>query len=137
MTTSAPPKLRHGLAWHIHHLRLLELLTEPIESRQKFIRDEKAEGEQVLRLRLLQHIKGELPHDLIVAYENYDVADGTYREATLSLRTTDVQFDNCCIAGRQLEKMLDQHQSEVEALHAIECSDCPWDGKTIFPETTP
>jgi len=32
------------------------------------------------------------------------------------------------------DKVLLDHKEEIEALHALECPDCPWDGKTIFPK---
>src|SRR3990172_4654201 len=31
-------------------------------------------------------------------------------------------------------KAYDKYLPQIEALHALECPDCPWDGFTIFPE---
>src|SRR3972149_3700162 len=33
-------------------------------------------------------------------------------------------------------KAYDECLPQIEALHALECPDCPWNGSTIFPETT-
>ena len=33
-------------------------------------------------------------------------------------------------------KAYDECLPQIEALHALECPDCPWNGTTIFPETT-
>lgn len=34
---------------------------------------------------------------------------------------------------RVYNEALRKHMPEIEKLHAKECPNCPWDGKTIFP----
>lgn len=102
------------LAWHIHHEILVELLTEPIEERLRYIDTEKAKCEPSwkieLRKRLLKPVMGPLP-------EKIEKANQKRKKA-----------------NQEWEKVLGEHQVEIEALHKVECPDCPWDGKTIFSE---
>ena len=44
-------------AWHVHHDRLVEPLTEPIETRIAYIKANKPDAERGLRLRLLRVVK--------------------------------------------------------------------------------
>ena len=39
----------------------------------------------------------------------------------------------CAKAAAERDKADAEHRKEIEALHAVECPGCPWDGKTIFP----
>ena len=95
------------LAWHIHHEILVEVLTEPIEERLRYIDTEKAKCEPSwkieLRKRLLKPVMGPLSEKIEKANQEW-------------------------------EKVLGEHQVEIEALHKVECPDCLWDGKTIFSE---
>ena len=47
--------------WHVHHKRLLEPLTEPLEDRIAYIKKAKPPEEQETRLRLLRLVVGKLP----------------------------------------------------------------------------
>jgi len=51
--------------WHIHHGKLLEVLTEPLKNRIKYIKKQKSKEESPdkikLRLKLLKPVKGKLP----------------------------------------------------------------------------
>jgi len=102
-------------AWHVHHEVLVEALREPIEVRQRYIRECKSPEEQELRLRLLKPVCGELPSEVVEAglahgeaWRAYDEARHAYGEA------------------------ITRNLPAIEALHAIECPNCPWDGYTIF-----
>jgi len=93
-------------AWHIHHMVLVEPMTEPIENRIAFIRTNKPKHEVATRLRLLKPVQGVLPVAVVEARKAYVEARKAYDE-------------------------------EIDALHAIECPNCPWDGHTIFPKEKP
>lgn len=95
--------------WHIHHAILLEPLTKPIEKRIEYIKAEKPAGEIDLRLRLLKPVVGQLPAAVVEAWAACDQAWAARDHA------------------------LQANQAAINALHAKECPDCPWDGKTIFP----
>ena len=120
-------------AWHVHHDVLVEPLVEPIENRIAYIKSDKPQHEQELRLRLLKPVKGKLPIALVKAgsaylkaWEAYDKAwSWGVREKTRDayIKTRDAYIN-----------AMDAYMPEILALHAVECPDCPWDGKTIFPE---
>lgn len=52
------------IAWHVHHEKLWEVLTEPIENRIAYIKSDKPKDEQTTRLRLLKPIIGPLPEKM-------------------------------------------------------------------------
>ena len=104
-------------AWHIHHTRLAEPLTEPLKTRIAYIKEHKPKSEQALRLRLLKQVKGPLPAALLKADAAWQKADAARQKA---------------YASRQ--KAYAAALPELEALHKQECPNCPWDGRTIFPK---
>jgi hypothetical protein len=81
--------------WHIHHGILFEALSEPVENRITYIKENKPKKEVELRLKLLHKVKNE----------------------------------------KTLKHARDSNDHELlMSLHKEECPDCPWDGRTIFPE---
>jgi hypothetical protein len=110
--------------WHIHHDVLVEPATEPIEQRSEYIRQRKPANQIETRLRLLKPVKGELPQAFVEARRAYDEASRAYEEAWRVYDDAWLAYDDARGA----------HKTEIEALHAQECPDCPWDGKTIFPK---
>ena len=103
--------------WHIHHDRLLEFATEPIENRIKYIRESKPKSEIALRLKLLKPVQGKLPDDVHKARAAYNKAGADVDKALAAL-----------------DKAIADNLPAIMALHEKECPNCPWDGKTIFPE---
>ena len=65
--------------WHIHHDILLEPLTEPIENRIKFIKENKPKDEIKLRLKLLKPVKGKLPLERDEVRQKYDEVRQKYK----------------------------------------------------------
>ena len=131
--------------WHIHHDVLLEVANEPIENRIAYIKSEKPKDEIETRLRLLKPVKGELPKKLIDARKAYvralkvfDLAQEAYVQAREDYGQERKDYDLAQEAYVQAGEAPDQEwkacKPQVEALHKIECPDCPWDGKTIFPK---
>ena len=102
------------LYWHIHHDILLEPLTEPIENRIQFIKVNKPKNEVETRLRLMKPVRGKLP--------KLDKACAEWGKARAELDKACAEWDKA------------RADPKVLALHAKECPDCPWDGRTIFPE---
>jgi hypothetical protein len=137
--------------WHIHHDRLVEPATEPIENRIAFIKKNKSAEEVETRLRLLKPVKGKLPEAYDEARRAYDEAwracaeaGRAYVEAWRACAEAGRAYDEawraydearraCAEASRAFDEAGRAHAAEIEALHAEECPDCPWDGKTIFP----
>jgi hypothetical protein len=102
--------------WHIHHDVLCESLREPIEARIAYIKENKPQDERETRLRLLKPVLGALPTPVLEAYAARKKADAAWEKAYWAWRKADAH-----------------HKGEIEALHAQECPNCPWDGATIFP----
>jgi len=119
--------------WHIHHDILVELATEPIESRIAFIKAHKPKNEQALRLRLLKPVKGALPQAVVKAGAELDKSDAEYRKSDAGCRKAYAAY---CKSYAEWGKALIANMPAIEALHAKECPNCPWDGKTIFPKQT-
>ena len=125
-------------AWHVHHNILMEPLTESIETRRVYIETNKAPDEQVLRLRLLKPVQGEIPVAIREAGNTYSDAYHAYNSAHLIrgiagsyyAATHRVYAD----AARGYKIVLAANMPTIEALHEKECPDCPWNGETIFPE---
>ena len=95
--------------WHIHHDKLLEF-SGNIDKRIEYIKYGKPTEEIELRLRLLKPVKGKLPDAVIKVWAVWEKV-----------------WAAC-------DETIQKYQSKIEALHTLECPDCPWDGETIFPE---
>ena len=118
--------------WHVHHDILLEWTCEPIEERIEYIQANKPEFEQATRLRLLKPVRGKLPSKLVQAgavfgqaWAAYNQTKATYGPAKPGPRMAEPStYDQAYMACLPA----------IEALHAQECPECPWDGRTIFPQ---
>jgi len=122
---------RPQLAWHVHHDVLVELLTEDAETRRQYIRDYKPIEEQPLRLRLFKIVVGHLPREVVQTRQAYDQAWQAHVQA---LQAYDQALQACNEAWQAYDQAFTDHKEEVEALHRIECPDCPWNGRSIFEE---
>ena len=125
-------------AWHVHHETLIEPLTEPIENRIAYIKQAKPASEVELRLRLLKPVQGELPAALDKARAALDKAWAALDKARAALDKAWAAYVKARAAHVKARAALDKARAacmpEIEALHAIECPDCPWDGTSIFPK---
>ena len=124
--------------WHIHHWMLFEEATEPIENHIAYIKAEKAEWERSLRLRLLKPVKDQKRLiAILTAYkkatapgsEAYEKVEATALEAYEKTRATASEAYRKAMATAWAKRY-----KAINALHAKECPDCPWDGMTIFPK---
>src|SRR3989337_2595253 len=137
--------------WHIHHEVLLEW-SDDIQERIDFIQAEKPKHEVEIRLRLLKPVQGALPPKLVKAgdargkaedanakaWDAYVKARDAYVKAGDARDKAKAAYDKAWDAfGKDWDayrKAYDKYLPQIEALHALECPDCPWDGSTIFPE---
>lgn len=105
-------------AWHVHHDKLVEPLSEPIEVRQAYIRTNKPAEELPTRQRLLRVVQDQAT--LTTAREVFEAATRPAWEAYSA-------------AERPAREA---YEAAINALHLRECPDCPWDAqrKTLFPE---
>ncbi len=147
-----------GFYWHVHHRVLMEWCYAYVK-RETYIRIQKDPAEVSTRLRLFQPIKGALPRAVIKAWRTFDKAEQALHQARGTLdraRETYYEVDRTLgkagralnKAGRALgqareayykardtyEKAIQDNMPAIEALHKRECPNCPWDGKTIFPQ---
>ncbi len=113
-----------SLAWHVHHEVLLEPLTEPLENRIAYIKEHKPKYEIQLRLSLLKLVQHpeKLPVEWQEACQKREEADQKRQEAYQKRQEAD----------QKRQEAYQKYKSEIEALHKIECPDCPWNGHTIF-----
>ena len=121
-------------AWHVHHNLLVEPLRKPIKNRIKYIKQHKPKEEQAQRLALLKPVLGALPDsvvkagaDLVIAQTDYEKA---YEKARVHYGAYYLRYEK---AKAAYEEIYEEQQLAIEALHKLECPDCPWDGETIFP----
>src|SRR3990167_4039147 len=130
--------------WHIHHEVLLEW-SDDIQERIDFIQAEKPKHEVEIRLRLLKPVQGALPPKLVKAGDARDKAydaNAKARDAYDKARDAYVKAGDArdkakaafVKAKAAYNKAYDECLPQIEALHALECPDCPWNGTTIFPE---
>ena len=122
--------IKKGLFWHLHHQVLVEWCFD-YDERAEYIRTEKPENERELRLRLFQPVKGELPQEVVKAEQAYDKAWQAYDKTWQAYyKKTWQALDK---ARRALNEALRKNMPAIEALHKVECPNCPWNGQTIFP----
>src|SRR3972149_876624 len=123
--------------WHIHHEVLLEWPAD-IQERIDFIQAEKPKHEVEIRLRLLKPVQGALPPKLVKAGDARVKAGDARDKAKAAYDKAKAAYDKDWDAfGKDWDayrKAYDKYLPQIEALHALECPDCPWDGFTIFPE---
>jgi hypothetical protein len=151
--------------WHLHHDKLLEPLIEPFEVRVAYIKTDKPKVEIETRLRLMKPVRGHLPildkahaewvkanAEWVRAYAEWDKAHAELDKAYAEWDKAYAKWGKTYAEWDKARAELDKAHAEwvkadaewvkayadpsVLALHANECPDCPWDGKTIFPEAT-
>ena len=128
-----------AMVWHCHHEQLAELLTETATKRIAYILSGKPIEEQALRLHLFRPA-----HDaaLEAARATYNAAvDAAWATYDAALKAAWATYDaapkaawaTCNAAVKAAEAT---RNAALNAAHAAECPDCPWNGRTIFPEAT-
>jgi len=134
--------------WHIHHGGFLLEWSDDIQERIDYIQTEKPKYEVETRLRLLKPVQGALPRRLVKAGVALAKAYDAYAKACAALAKADAAYAKACAALDKADaaylaydkawdaydKAYDECLPQIEALHILECPDCPWDGTTIFPE---
>jgi tryptophan 2,3-dioxygenase len=140
------------LAWHCHHEILVEPLTEPAENRIRFILSGKSEHEQALRLHLFRPFRGPIPAklnkanaDWQKAYADRQKAYADRQKAHADRQKADADWQKAhadwqkAYADRQKahadwqKAYADRQKAHADLFHEKQCKNCPWDGKTIFP----
>jgi len=123
-------------AWHVHHDRLVEILTAPMQERIDFINESKAERERPLRLRLFKLVKNQsliasideaYKKATATAYEAYEKAMALAYEAYEKVKApADEAYEKARATAYEA------YEKAINDLHEKECRNCPWNGETIF-----
>ena len=129
-------KRKSGFYFHVHHNILMEWCYS-YDERFEFIKKHKPKEEQELRTKLFQPVLGELPSNLVEAAKAYDKARTAYikaRDAYIKAAHPYIEASRAYSKARAayLKEMM-KCRKAIEILHAKECPNCPWNGKTIFP----
>ena len=122
-------KEKTGYYWHVHHDVLIEY-SDNISERMEYIKKNKPPEEINIRLKLLKKVKGVLPKACQDAYKARWEADKAWQEADKACWEA---YKACQEAYKACQEAYKAWQDEIEALHKLECPNCPWDGTTIFP----
>ena len=129
-------EVQTGFFWHVHHRVLLEWCYSYNE-RASYISEQKREDQKETRLRLFKPVKGKLPQEVVEAWQAIDKAWQALNKARQAYYETQQAYYEASQAyyeARQaLDEALHKNMPAIEALHKEECHDCPWNGKTIFP----
>ena len=136
-------EVQTGFFWHVHHRVLLEWCYSYNE-RASYISEQKREDQKETRLRLFKPVKGKLPQEVVEAWQAIDKAwqaiDKAWqalnkaRQAYYETQQAYYEASQAYYEARQaLDEALHKNMPAIEALHKEECHDCPWNGKTIFP----
>ena len=124
---------------HCHHNSLLEVLTEPAENRINYILCDKPEVEQALRLRLFRPVSPEhTGPELDKARAEWDKACAELDKARAEWAKARAEWAKACAEWDKARAEWDKARAEWTKAghHAAICPGCPWDGTTIFAEST-
>ena len=117
-----------GFYWHVHHNVLIEYC-HGYEERVRHIRATKPLSEIETRLHLFKPVIGALPDSIVDTAAECAKAWAKY--AKTRAENDGAEYDR---AAAEFDRTIKENKSAIEALHSVECPNCPWDGKTIFPE---
>jgi len=134
---------KQGFFWHVHHEKLMEWC-HSYDERAEYIRTEKPLNERETRLRLFQPVKGNLPEEVTEACRAFLEAKRVYVEAGRvyveagqardeAWRAYNEASQAYYEATQDYDEALSKNMFDIEALHAEECPNCPWNGHTILP----
>ena len=122
-----------GFCWHLNHDRLFVWCVD-YDGRVNYIKNHKPFNEQAVRLKLCQPVKGVLPEALLTAGRVYQEAWVAWTNVMHSTQSSKQIYDEWIVAGVELQDAEVLYRPVIEALHAKECLDCPWNGKSIFAD---
>lgn len=131
-----------ALCWHIHHNTLCERAGDSLADRAAYVRDNKPEYEIPTRLRLMRPVLNGKAESM---WKFYNAACGEAQKLCGGAACGETwKFYNAACAEAwklrggaacgEAQKLYDEARKPLEALHAVECPNCPWDGTTIFPK---
>ena len=138
-------KQNSGYAFHVHHNILVEYCTD-YQGRVDQIKTYKPANEIELRLRLFKLIplkylpeaRNEVWKACEEAWKAYEEAWEACEEVWKAYEEVRKAYEEARKAREEVWKAYEEAwkacEPELIALHNKLCLNCPWDGKTIFPE---
>ena len=124
--------------WHIHHTQLVERLMHGLQSRIDWIRSEKPIAEIDTRLRLLTLVRDQDAMTAIDRQFNDAFAELVVPMPIMPLRPTEEDYARLDAEwyayNARFDAIYAERKAAEETLHKIEHPNCPWNGKTIFPD---
>ncbi len=113
------------LYWH-GRLKIVSLLSALANSSRRTHGDTDWPAREIeTRLRLMKPVRGKLPRAIMAAAAARAKAGAVWEMANAAQVK----------AGAAWDKAIADNLPAIEALHRAECPNCPWDGKSIFPNT--
>lgn len=129
-------------AWHLHHEKLFETLTEPAANRIDYVLWQKPSNEVETRLRLFRPVRmpaaSPTPASSSSASQLSALSNIRYYADILKGAKL-ASFASFLTALGSLEKEVKTPKPpDMNQLHREQCDPhCPWDGNTIFPPGKP
>ena len=134
-------KVVSGLSMHCHHGSKLFGFCYDYDERVEYIKENKPEAEQKLRLRLFKiPPRDRIPGLNSPEWEACDKAREAYNKAWEACNKAREAYNKAREAcdkaweayNKAWEAYITKYEAELEMLHDEFCPDCPWDGETIF-----
>lgn len=131
--------------WHPDPTTLMMFSYASVEKRARYVRANRPPHEIPTRLRLMKAVLGSLPAAVEEVLEGVERAERALEEATheyITKRTASARAAKEALAkpasaaSAALRGAVEENWPAIDALHQLECPDCPWDGRTIFPNMT-
>ena len=117
--------------WHVFKNALLGWSYD-IDEKITRIKAHVPKAEIALRLRLMRPVIGKLPREVVEAQKTVTKTLKAYNKAKIG-RVYAKAWKVYAAAFEAREEAVRRNRKAIKELHAKECPDCPWDGKTIFP----
>lgn len=133
--------MKSGLYWHAYHHPRLLFLVDDYDARVNIIKTTKPKNEQEDRLRWFKEVAGQLPVELIKAFQAQFKANQVWfksQQVFIETNPAIIKAEQVFIqATRGFRKIYRKHLPAIEKLHTEECPNCTWDGmKLVFEKRT-
>jgi hypothetical protein len=116
------------ICWLLHHQTLIEVTTEPMAGRIRFVKESKSSEEIPIRLKWMRPVWGKLPVSVVDAGRRLVAV-----QKSLDKNWTPRASNSLRAASMAWSRAVKRCQKSIEKLHALECPGCPWNGETLFP----
>ena len=134
MRNTPPWEPVDGWYWHSGHAHLVSWMTAAHAAGRWFVvATQKPERERPTRARLMHPVARPYPDWLAEAGRLWDEGNRLWAERERLRAEANRLWDEADWLWDDADRLLTAHAADLDALHAAQCPDCPWDGETIFP----